>query len=573
MISEGPSKILVLGDKPRIAARLESEQHDVTLFGSPTNVGQANADIESAQLRELASDPTRRIRRLNGEFVVLIETADEIVIGNDRFSALPVFYMVEDGKLVLTFSYQAIWRRLKDQNKLKLDKLAFFEFLHFQRLFGETTLDEATKVLPPASLLTLSKETGAIKISRYWNPDFTKRTDGLNAIATDLADAVKASVARKTADAANVSLLLSGGMDSRVVLGGFSKDNLPLCVTIGEVENNEVDVARSLANIAGADHSFVQRSTSHYADTLTDSALVGGSMYMFQHGHFFGLDMPDTDLILHGHGFDYLFQGMYLPSTRQQILGRRTRSWALDPIGPDLAGEYTRKAKYKLKGIDPSTLLKSEFAAQANDKIRADIESVLGSIEGVTAEPYDDWDFVTTSAPGRHYTYLNLLSASSIKEQRTIAFDNDIFDIYYSTPAKVRHGTRLLAETIRQLNPDLLKVRNANTNLRPDLTPTQLTVKAWARGAKRRLGFGGSLQADPSVSDRSWPTGDSLLRNSQALRDRVDELRHSEHLESIGIFDSGMIRTLIDDSNSGNDSVATALLTLITIDEFLRSAI
>lgn len=560
-------KVLILGDEPRITARDESEQRTVVLYGSPTIGGSTISDV--GFLGDLARESARGVRQLNGEFVILVETADQVFIANDRFASHPVFYLVDGVNLVISFSYQAIWRWLSDNDRLIVDTLAFYEFLHFQRLFGATTFDQSTRVLPPATVLAFSKTTGNLRLDRYWSPDFSKRHDGRTAIARDLAGAVKESVARKTADATSVSLLLSGGMDSRVVLGGFRKNDLPLCVTIGESENNEVDVARSLADAAGAKHSFVQRSSTHYADILQESTATGGGMYLFQHGHFFGLDIPETDLVLHGHGFDYFFQGMYLPSHRRRILGRPTRSWALDPIGFDLVGQYISEAKYRLKGVDSTSLLRPELVTEATDRLRADLDAVLKPVSGKTTESYDEWDYLTTGAPGRHYTYLNMLSAGSIAEQQTVAFDNDILDIYYSTPANVRHGTMLLAETTRHLNPALLEIRNANTNLRPDISPFKLTIGSWTRAAKRRIGFGGKKSADPSVNDRSWPTSDSLLRGSGSLQGRVDDLQRSGHLEALNIFDLSKVEKLAEAFQSGNSSVAATLLTVITIDTFL----
>ena len=563
----GASKVIILGDVPRVAVRDESERYSVVLYGSPTIDGSTISDID--RLGNIAREPEHVVRKLNGEFVVLVEAADRFVIANDRFASHPVFYLVDDLNLVISFSYQAIWRWLTGNNRLKVDTLAFYEFLHFQRLFGATTFDKATRALTPATFLTFSKATGNLKLERYWGPDFDKRHDGQKAIARDIADAVRESVGRKTADASSVSLLLSGGMDSRVVLGGFRENKLPLCITVGESENNEVDVARSLADTAGAKHSFVQRPPAHYTDILQESTATGGGMYLFQHGHFFGLDIPGTELIVHGHGFDYFFQGMYLPSHRRRILGRPTRSWALDPIGFDLVGQYISEAKYRMTGVDSTSLLRPELVSEATDRLRVDLDAVLKPVNGETYEPYDEWDYLTTSAPGRHYTYLNILSAGSIAEQRTVAFDNDIFDIYYSTPAYVRHGTMLLAETIRHLNPALLEVRNANTNLKPGLSPVKLTIAGWMRSAKRRVGFSGKKSADPSESDRSWPTDASIIRSSPTLMSRLDRLSEADGIGSLGLFDEAKIENLSTELREGNDHVASALLSLITIDEFL----
>ncbi|MEE2842487.1 MAG: asparagine synthase-related protein [Chloroflexota bacterium] len=573
MIQKDPTKVLILGNEPRVALRDESPQRTVVLYGSPTLNGEPVTEIGSlGKLGEKSQNPTNLVKSLNGEFVLLIETPDQLVLANDRFAALPIFYAIDTASLVVSFSYQQIWRWLSQNSRLKIDSLAFYEFLHFQRLFGTTTFDQTSNVLTPATVLTIDKRSKNPSTARYWKPNFDKRHDGRNAIASDLADAIKNTVALKTNDAAHTTLLLSGGMDSRAALGGFTPDALPNCVTIGASENNEVDVARAVSATAGAPHTFVQRPATHYADILPQAVADGGGMYTFHHGHFYGLDIPDTDLILHGHGFDYFFQGMYLPSKRRSLVGQPTRTWALEPIGFDLTGEYIAKAKYRLKGIDTVDLLDANVANDATGRLRADLDSVLKNINGETSEPYDDWDYLTTSAPGRHYTYLNLLSAASLAEQRTIAFDNDILDIYYSIPAKMRHGTRLLAETIKILNPKLLEVRNANTNLRPDLSPTRLTIDSWMRGAKRRVGIGRIATSDPSDKDRSWPSEDGVLRNSPALQERLTDLRKSQNLDSLNIFDTAKINQLIDSFEAGNNSPATALLTLITIDEFISSS-
>lgn len=566
MTNEDQSKVLILGTEPRVNARFKSGATSFTIYGCPSINGRAPNAEESSRL---FNDPLDNVHALDGEFVVVVETTDSVQIINDRFAAHPIFYLVDGEKLVISFSYHELWKWLSKNNRLKIDPLAFYEFLHFQRLFGETTFDQSSKALTPASLLNFNARTKKLSTERYWSPIFDKRNDGRKAIANDLAEAVKRSVSTKTNGSKIPSLLLSGGMDSRVALGGFKPDQFPHCITVGETENNEVDVARSLAILVGADHSFVHRASTHYTDILPTAVATGGGMYSFQHGHFFDLDLPETDLILHGHGFDYFFQGMYLPATRNKFLGRPTRSYSLDQISDGFIGQYTQEAKYRLKGINPLELLKSETADEAMGRIVSDLNSVIEPLAGSITDPYDQWDYLTTSAPGRHYTYLNLLSAGTLAEQRTIAFTNDIFDLYYSTPAKVRHGTTLLAETIKQLNPRLLGVRNANTNMRPDLSPNRLTFETWARGFKRRLGIAGSIASDPDIDDRSWPTGDKILRNSNALRERIVGLGNSESIESLGIFDMNKIRGILESFNSGNEAVAPSLLTLITIETLL----
>ncbi|MEC9293068.1 MAG: asparagine synthase-related protein [Chloroflexota bacterium] len=561
-------KILLLGEKPKVAARAERQSHSVKVYASPSIHGRP---LEANDLDRIVDDPLGHLPKLDGEFFTIIETPGKIFVANDRFASKPLFYIFDGGQLIVSLGYSHLWKWLSSKKQLKPDPLAFYEFLHFQRLFAETTFDQASKALPPASLITFNTSNRTISVDQYWMPDFKKTNADKETIARDLADGIRNSVTTKTRQMQNPSLLLSGGMDSRVVLGGFSKHKLPQCITIGDTANNEVEVARSLANVVGAKHFYVSRSDSHYSEILTKAVNAGGGMYSFQHGHFFDLKIPKTDLILHGHGFDYFFQGMYLPATRKTFLGRPTRSYALDPIKSDLIGQYIQEAKYRVEGINFFALLRKEHVAQATDRLRADLESVLSTVTDLTTDPYDRWDYLTTNAPGRHYTYLNLLSVGSLSEQRTIAFTNEILNLYYSTPTKVRHGTMLLAETTKTLDPRLLEIRNANTNMRPDLSPNRLTFETWKRGVKRRLGIKSSHSTDPSSKDRSWPSSADIVRTLFDEPTQISNLNMSDALNSLELFDGSKIKSLTTDALQGHQPSANALLSIITIEKFLST--
>jgi hypothetical protein len=57
------------------------------------------------------------------------------------------------------------------------------------------------------------------------------------------------------------------------------------------------------------------------------------------------------------------------------------------------------------------------------------------------------------------------------------------------------------------------------------------------------------------------------------LSSRVSTLRKAEGLASLDIFDEHKIGRIADDFTWGNNSLAPALLTLITIDEFIKPSI
>ena len=163
MTSQDQSKVLVLGAEPRVAARLNSGPASITAYGSPSINGRTPND---EQLSKLVDDPLATARSLDGEFIVIVEGKNSVQVVNDRFAAHQLFYLSTSEKLVIAFSYASLWKWLADTNQLKVDPLAFYEFLHFQRLIGETTFDQTSKALTPASILSFDSRENNLKTER-----------------------------------------------------------------------------------------------------------------------------------------------------------------------------------------------------------------------------------------------------------------------------------------------------------------------------------------------------------------------------------------------------------------------
>jgi len=538
-------------------------EFQVTVWGRPY--------ISTSRLTEVPRTTSlgQLVKKLDGEWLLTGDSDEQFVVANDRFASIPLFYALAKTDLIFSTQYLPIWKELLKRHELEVQQEAFFEFLHFQRLFGETTFDKSTKVLAPGSIITFDKSDLKLRSERYWTPSRSNKYTNTKDSAEALASAFKKSVELKTEGIEKTGLLLSGGLDSRVILGALQGISGVTAFTVGSTRNNEVQVAESLANTAGVTFEFVQRPEDQYANALLGSSAVSGGMFSFQHAHFGQLDFGESEQILHGHGLDYFFQGMYIPSTRRKILGKVTAMYALAPVSDsDLSDQYTIDAKYRLKGASASSFIKTTSMDRVHSKVSSDIEDLLQEFDEDDA--LEAWDLLTTHAPSRHYTYLNLLSIAPGHQQTTVAFDNEVLDIYLGTPAQVRHGTSLLVETIRQLDPRLLAIRNANTNHSPALSPFGLTLSIWLRGLKRRLGM--SVDSAPEQADRSWPSTADILRGSDVFKRRLRSLPTSERLQALEIFNIDAISAAVNQFESGDSNMSGALLTFLTMDRFLEEA-
>jgi len=355
------------------------------------------------------------------------------------------------------------------------------------------------------------------------------------------------------------------------VLGAIPNDTSVTCYTLGDFRNNEVDVAASLAAQVGADHEFLQRDPDYYEQCLERAVRVGGGMYTFDHGHFFALDGIDAgpEPLFHGHGLDYLFQGMYLPTDRLEVAGHPTFFERLRDLPDDVAPAYRDNVSYRLTDETLERVIPDEDRPAVERELAESLRTVLSTAPEPMPEVYDRWEYLHTVNQARHYTHLNVLSIPTRLSQRTVAFDTDLFELFWSIPANKRTGGAIMKRAIGTLDERLLSVRNANTNLPAGHSPLELTTRAAWHALTRRVPVLPVTHEHPGPEGRSWPQRDAIIRERPRLRARAESLSSSRLLGSLDVFDLSAVETAVADHLAGRADIGAGILTLITIDEFL----
>ena len=513
------------------------------------------------------------LRRLNGEFLLihLDKPAKRLQVINDRFTSVPFYYATDGGHFVGTIFYKDMWSWLRKRGHLTLNEPAVFEFMWLQRLLGTKTYDTASRFLPAASRLTY--DGGETSIAAYWTPSFDKTSLSVEECAAELVGRLATSVKKKTSDSGNTyGLFLSGGTDSRMVLASFERP--PVCFTLGIKENNEVRVAREVASIANAKHRFIQLDQDPYSKHLDALVQICGGMYAFDNALFFGLEeqvAPHANVVFHGHGIDYLFQGMYVPSTLIGIAGKHTHFSRLRSLSDDFVTEYLTTIQHRLKGIDLLQFVKPEYRDSMRESLRDSVREVTRNGEPSCNTPYDLWEYMLIHALSRHYSHPNSSSMATCAEQRTATFDNDVFDLYLSLPTKHRLGAKMTRAALKRLDPRLAGVRTGNTNIRPDLGPLgRQMYRLWdaslvSLGLRRRTRF-----YAPS-SERTWPDRGELYNSRPGMRRAALDLCRSEALASLDFLDMDVLSDRVPAWVESSDLYGGKFITfLITIDRFLR---
>lgn len=552
--------------------RFENEAYLVTVVGHPITGERIDPEGVWRRISAAGGMGVDFLRSLNGEFLLICldKASRSLKIATDRFASIPMYYLSDSEGLFGSQFYNDLWNRLRTEGGPLLNESAFFEFLFLQRVMGTKTYDSRSRFLPAATCLTYDGK--GIGLETYWSPSFRKTRESAKACAEMLADSLKKSIARKGSDGGKrFGLFLSGGMDSRTVLAACNAP--PVCFTLAVNRNNEYQVAHEIAAMRGAEHVFIELDPDPYSENLDALVQLGGGMYAFDHALFYGFEdiiAPRVDVAFHGHGIDYMFQGMYVPTEPYFIGGYRTFFLKHRTIGPDFVQDFLENIPFRLKGVDLLDFVKPAQRAGMHEGLRASVREIVDAGRPFCNTKDDLWEYTINHALSRHYPNTNLTSMATCVEQRTVTFDNDVYDLYLSLPAAYKINGKMARMVLRTLNPGLARVRTGNTNIRADFSPLEKQLyRFWDKGLcvsglRKRTRFYAPAE------ERTWPDRDRIVRTQPRIRKAALDLVRSDALGSLGFLDmdaiSNQVPLWLEKSRGGG----ALMMFLITLDRFLK---
>jgi len=260
------------------------------------------------------------ISELDGMFAFGIWDArkGELVLVRDRLGKKPIYYTIQNGKLIFASEIKALLR-LPDINK-KLNRRAVYDYFTFSYVPAPNTMFKGIYKLPAAHFLKVCKD-GDYLVNRYWHPEanaFNKSTSDEEILENVEKILLKAINKRFISDVP-VGIFLSGGLDSSLITtmsDGFSHGRLNT-FTIGYEEHidgsGDFHFARQLAKSLKTNHieiviskneviKSLDKVINQYDDLVNESLLPFYFLARTANEHGF-------KVILIGEGSDEVFSG------------------------------------------------------------------------------------------------------------------------------------------------------------------------------------------------------------------------------------------------------------------------
>lgn len=226
---------------------------------------KTNGDTETL-VAAYAAWGTACLQHLKGMFAFAIWDREqkELCLVRDRMGVKPLYYYIDDEKIIFASEIRAILAT--GLVKPKLNTAAVYEYLSYQSVSFPLTMVEGIQQLEAGCWMKISNR-GAVKTQQYWSVADTNKSHQYEDVAT-----VKATVRQLLGNSIQQRLLsdvpvgafLSGGIDSSIVVGLMREEGgitpRTFNISFSEKEFDESPYAEMVAKKFNADHTRIQLS-------------------------------------------------------------------------------------------------------------------------------------------------------------------------------------------------------------------------------------------------------------------------------------------------------------------------
>jgi len=265
-------------------------------------------------------------KRFHGMFAFVIHERerDRVVMCRDRLGIKPLYYAVDATRLRFASTLPALLAAGGIDTSIDPVGLAFYMTFHAVVPPPHTILKGVRK-LPPATIRVIEPD-GRTKDSIYWDLRFERSSEDLTespAVWQErVGAALRLAVDRRMVADVPVGVLLSGGLDSSLIVGllaeagqrGLKTFSIGFEAAHGE-EGDEFKYSDIVAERFGTDHTKIMVPTGSMLDALPDAiAAMSEPMVSYDNVGFFLLSKEvsrHVKVVQSGQGADEVFAGYH----------------------------------------------------------------------------------------------------------------------------------------------------------------------------------------------------------------------------------------------------------------------
>jgi asparagine synthase (glutamine-hydrolysing) len=495
---------------------------------------------------------------LNGDFLVVRYDPEggRLSFVTDRLSSIPLYHArTDDGDLVFSTNVQDV--AVHPDVETGFDPGYLHEYLVFKHVFGVKTPFRGVEELHPGSITTFDLGAETIETDVYWRPRYRPEERPFEDVVEEFTATFTQVVDEWTDDGGEYGVLLSGGSDSRLILGVLGERAVGLHMT--DWTNREARATKRAADVVGARFVPLPRGGEYRAGSIERNRHLSNFTGWFTQPYTTGMEdeiRREVDGLLSGLYADTLFKHFPLPA--------RTL-----PLGP--VGSLTLPIEKPIRTI-PEYIDWLAEGACCDPDLPTDLRTVL--TENVYREGgrivnhgvrYDSIEEMVIA--GNYYPLSNdddlvfQRGLSRITRYRTPFLDDRLIDLSLSIPTVYRHRRNLINRAVERLDPGLATVAHAHTGVPltwefPAEYVARNLVAAWRKHVHEEQ------PPKPYMTNGPWLDDSELIRSHDFLGEAIE--RYADNAVALPGIDRTTVDRYYREHRGGADRLVE-LYTLMTV--------
>ncbi len=519
------------------------------LAGQSGKAPTTSSQVAEALLERYIADGADSLAALNGRYVIAVWDAgrQSLELMNDCLGLKPVFLWQRGESIAFASNVWAI--ACHPEFCGEIDTRGVVDTLLLSHQQGNRTLHRDVSVLPPGSVTRWTDGRLSQRTVRTLEFSDSRWHWGMDRLADAMHDALAESVRQRIPDSSSIRLPLSGGVDSRTMLGLLCERDVELnAFTQWQPGAYSIDArnAAQLARRAGVGLSRVPLADDFLSRYREKCVAINGGLYDIHTGRYLSLsdqsEMPAYGIVS-GHLGGELTGRFQFPDTAFSTVEERY----------ELAFREVNMFRFDADGV--RDMLAFETSPELVDESLQECRRFYMDQPGEHFQQGMAWDLLLSR---RRFISFQVLYLEQFCRAFAPFYDREFVDLMSSMPFCALEGQRAYLRMVCRHFPDLARVPNSNTG-RPMVTSTAFVIKDFLRSQysrfirrpvrrlfKLRRWVGNPcLQFGFALMGSSRSVLEHLLANAERLGDCLDvaKVRTAvrEHLDGKNEYPMGLL--------------------------------
>ena len=509
------------------------------------------------------------VESLEGIFIsaILDLNLQKFFLISDRFGHYPCYYARSNRGLFFAPAVKPVVNH--GGLEAVIDLTAVAQYFRFQHLMGDRTFIEGVKLLPEASILEYDLTSRRFHIDKYWDYDQipTIREDiSFQEAVEETGRLFRRSIEKRTAPSGpTIGVYLSGGMDSRTILGMIDRHNWPAVhtFTYGHKDCRDVAYSHRIAKSLRAEsHWFDLPDGKWVLDWFHLHLKLTEGFHSWIHAHGINTAAAARQYIgvnLSGLGGGFLMGGRFVHPTMYNAPDDNARSAHLFDL-------FTHKTTWpSISEAEEKLIYTPEMYAVLSERA---FESFITEFQQASHyDPKRKSEYLKLKNPDRRLFWMFPVFFRAFMEMRFPYFDYQLFDFVFTLPPEYRAGSRLHRAVLQKELPQLTRIPHDKDNLLP--TNNRLLRETHRLYTKSRDRLMRGMHLPRRTLYTLYADYENYLRNE--LREWAGSILFDEETLGRGYFNPAGIQSLFSRHLSGVEEWTIGKIApIITFEMMLR---